>query len=250
MNVGSDLTNGIIVKTGEMVARSIRSQIASGELEPGDRLMTEDELMVSFHLARPTVREGLRILESQGLIEIQRGRHGGGVIKHPSDDHLAQSLALSLQLRKITYRDLEEAALVIEPGLAGRLAQSHTTQDIEELTRIVDRAAEAAARNDRISFGAAVAEFHEEVVTRSGNVTLATMARLLRELRAEYYVWASTVARDKSLIELAARSYRRLVRLIEIGDSSGAEEHWRMQVAYTSYNAPEQDRPIRFTSLE
>jgi DNA-binding FadR family transcriptional regulator len=238
-------TNDEGLKSGELVARDLRSRIARGDLQPGDRLPPEDELMAALGLARTTVREGLRILESQGLIEVRRGRQGGGRVTHPTVEYLAKSLALTLQLQGVTYRDLDEAAQLIEPALAGRLATEHTDEDMAVLTAAVDRAAAAARANDRSAFGLAATAVHEAVSTRSGNTTLATLSRLLHELRTEYYTWA-VVSSDQSTMERAARSYRRLVRLVQAGDAAGAEEHWRVQLSYIKSTHVAMDEPIPF----
>lgn len=240
-------TEGTGVKTGEMVARALRSRIARGELKPGDRLPPEDELMANLGLARTTVREGLRILESQGLIEVRRGRQGGGRVTHPRVEHLAQGLALTLQLQDVTYHDLDGASQLIEPALAGRLARTRTDEDLAALAAAVEEAAVAARANDREAFSAAATAFHEEVVARAGNSTLATLSRLLHELRSEYYLWASQRTTDQKTFERAVRSYRKLIRLIEAGDEAGAEEHWRRQMAYiASVPGIEYDATIPF----
>src|SRR3989442_5029833 len=109
-------------KTGEVVAERLRRQIARGELTIGQRLPPEDELMAQFGIARTTLREALRVLESQGLLEIRRGRTGGPVVTMPRIDSLAEGLAVTLQPQATTAGDLDAARQLIEPRLAGRLA--------------------------------------------------------------------------------------------------------------------------------
>lgn len=247
MSTVDETSDGSAVKSGEVVARTLRNRIARGELHPGDRLPPEDELMANLGLARTTVREGLRILESQGLIQVRRGRQGGGRVTHPSVERLAESLALTLQLQKVSYRDLDQASQLIEPALAGRLARTHTDEDIAALRALVDRAGTAAERNDRQAFGMAATDLHEAIVARAGNETLATLSRLLHELRAEYYLWASDQTPGQKMFERAVRSYRKLVRLIELGDALAAEDHWRKQIVYTSgHGERDYDQPISF----
>ncbi|MEI8241045.1 MAG: GntR family transcriptional regulator, partial [Actinomycetota bacterium] len=67
-------------KTGEAVAAFLRRRIVRGELPVGTKLPTEEELTERFGIARTTLREALRVLESQGLIHIKRGRGGGGTV--------------------------------------------------------------------------------------------------------------------------------------------------------------------------
>jgi DNA-binding FadR family transcriptional regulator len=220
-------------KTGAAVARSLRQQIANGELRSGDRLLPEDELMEHFGVARTTLREALRVLESQGLIEIQRGRNGGPRITTPPIDALAQGFALHLQLGGATLGDLDDARQLIEPELAARLARHGTEDDINALAKAIEVAEEAVARQDASAFGAAAAQVHMTVAERGGNQTLALMALLLHDLVQRYYVAAARRS-DPALMNRAVRSYKRLLALVRAGDSEGAFEHWRKQMSFTT----------------
>jgi GntR family transcriptional repressor for pyruvate dehydrogenase complex len=219
-------------KTGEMIAERLRRQIARGELAIGERLPPEDELTATYGIARTTLREALRILESQGLLEIRRGRSGGPVVTMPKIDSLAEGLAVTLQLRGTTAGDLDAARQLLEPRLAGWLASSHTDDDLSALRAAVDRAAAAAASSDRTAFGDAALGVHETIIDRAGNNTLATISGLLHALVARYYVRSASRSDDEKM-HRAVRSYRKLARLIEQGDAAGAEEHWRKQMTFT-----------------
>jgi DNA-binding FadR family transcriptional regulator len=67
-----------VPKIAELIADQIRDQIGSRRLREGDRLPSEPVLMTTFGASRPSVREALRILESDGLITVRRGVTGGG----------------------------------------------------------------------------------------------------------------------------------------------------------------------------
>ena len=60
-------------KTGELLADDLRRRIVRGELREGDALPSEAELMVRFGVSRPTLREALRVLESESLITVRAG---------------------------------------------------------------------------------------------------------------------------------------------------------------------------------
>ena len=73
-------TNGYRVrpqKMADMVAGRIRQMIARGAITDGEWLPTEPELMEQFGVSRPTLREAFRVLESESLISVRRGAHGG-----------------------------------------------------------------------------------------------------------------------------------------------------------------------------
>ena len=167
-------------KAHEVVADEIRQQIVEGALTEGQRLPPEDDLTVQFGVARTTLREALRVLESQGLLEIRRGRGGGPVVTHPDLEPISMALAVVLQLQGTTVGDLDAARQMIEPEIAGWLAFMHATADLTALVAAIDVAAEAADRSDGPAFGLAAVEVHEALVESAGNTTLATLTRLLQ----------------------------------------------------------------------
>lgn len=222
----------VTVKSGEAVARMLRRDIANGDLRSGDHLLPEDELMEHFGIARTTLREGLRILESQGLLTIRRGRHGGPQVTAPPVDRLAQGFALHLQLEHTTIGDLDEARQLIEPALAARLARRHSMDDLDALTHAVELADEAAERDDVAGFSEAAAKVHATLAERTDNHTLALVSLLLHQVVGQYYVIGARHA-TQPLRKQAVRSYRKLLRLIASGDAEGAATHWRKQLTFT-----------------
>jgi len=230
-------------RTSELVADSIRAQVARGELVPGDRFPSEDQLMEVFGVARTTLREALRILESEGLVEVLRGRRGGPRVTRPSVEHLAKAFALTLQLDAVSMSDVYEARMLVEPQLAGMLAKERSRETLRELQVAIDRAAVAADSGDGVAFGEAAAAVHVAIAERSGNASLGIFAKLLHELVGQFYRRVAPKA-DPAERKRAVRSYRRLYELIEAGDADGAEAHWRRQMAYTARGAAEVDGPI------
>ena len=75
-----DETSSIRVpKAAELVANRIRRAIVTGKLMDGQSLPSESRLMEEFQVSRPTVREGIRVLESLGLVTVGRGARGGAL---------------------------------------------------------------------------------------------------------------------------------------------------------------------------
>ena len=60
-------------KTAELVAGTLRRMVVDGQLKEGDFLPNEAELMTHFGVSRPTLREAVRVLESERLVEVRRG---------------------------------------------------------------------------------------------------------------------------------------------------------------------------------
>lgn len=219
-------------RTSEVVAASIRSQIARGELKAGDRFPPEDELMEVFGIARTTLREALRILEAEGLVTVLRGRRGGPRVTTPTVEHMTRMFALLLQIEGVALTDVHDALAVVEPPLAGRLAASHTPEALAELTAAIDAAAAAAGvEDDGTAFGEAAAAVHHTLLRNAGNTSLSILGQLLHEVIAQYYRRSgqhATAAERRRAI----RSYRKFLGLVTEGDSAAAEEHWNLLMHY------------------
>ena len=70
-----------VPKMAEVIVERLRRQIVRGELTEGEALPSEHELQARFGVSRPTLREAFRILESESLITVRRGAHGGALVR-------------------------------------------------------------------------------------------------------------------------------------------------------------------------
>ncbi|MFV0318587.1 MAG: FadR/GntR family transcriptional regulator [Microthrixaceae bacterium] len=235
-------------KTHAVLAEELRDRILRGELAEGDRLPIEEDLTVEFGVARTTLREALRVLESQGLITIRRGRGGGPIVTHPDLAPISMAFAVSLQLQGTTVSDLDEARRLIEPQIAGRLARHHRAEDLKALAAAIDAADEAAEADDGMEFGLAAADVHEALVESSGNKTLSTLSKLLQYMVRAYYT-RNTDRFDQALMRRAVRGYRRFFEYIEAGDAEAAVAHWDATMRYT-IDAHDPGEPVTVLSIE
>src|ERR1700721_4766885 len=105
-----------VPKMAELVAGDLRRRILRGELVENDALPSESALMQRFGVSRPTLRGAFRVLESESLISVRRGAHGGARVHLPNADSAARHTALVLEHRGVTMQDVYVARGVIEPG--------------------------------------------------------------------------------------------------------------------------------------
>jgi GntR family transcriptional regulator, transcriptional repressor for pyruvate dehydrogenase complex len=213
----------------QQIADELRSLIVSGALSEGELLGHEPDLVERFGVSRPSLREALRILEAEGLITVVRGVHGGVVVHEPDERMTARTAALVLQARNVPLDDVFEARSLLEPIAARNLAAKRGRKAAaKELRHLI--AGEEAAIGDPEMFGIANAAFHQRLVFLAGNQTLTIVAEMLSEVvtRAVTAVsQADDVVGSRSVRQRGIRSQKRLVELIEAGDSAAAEEHWR-----------------------
>jgi DNA-binding FadR family transcriptional regulator len=222
-------------KTAELIASYIRGQVVRGELRTGDSLPPETVLMEMFGVSRPTLREAFRILESESLITVRRGARGGARVVSPDIAVAARYVGLLLQMGGTTIADVYEARTVIEPAAAGLLAARRSGQDLEDLNACVEHLVVLVESDkqfrDADAWSQGIMRFHDLVLERSGNRTLAVQAGVLREVVAMHL--STVVMRTfdhpdtQDQFRKLVRSYRKLVLLIDARDADGAERHWR-----------------------
>jgi DNA-binding FadR family transcriptional regulator len=213
----------------EAIAEQIRSQIAKGVLRPGDMLPSERVLLETYDVARPTMRGALRILESDGLISVERGARGGPRVAALDITPIAPRVGLHLQLRGTRLRELIEVQGMIQPGAAALAARARDAEDLDRLRTAVSRCAEAQAPDELVS---AAQSFGDAVLRASHNHVLTLYAELtgalLRVGLGAYVTKSGISARQlEASIRWSARQFGALVDLIEARDSAQAEQFWR-----------------------
>ena len=157
-------------KMAELVARDIRRRIISGELEPGQSLPAEAEMMKTYEIARPTLREALRMLENDQLLLVRQGSHRGWRVRLPDPSLTARNVTMLLELRGATLRDVYVARMIFEPP-ACRMAAERATDDGVARLRLT-LAEELDADDDRLTYPIVAWRFHSELAELSGNATL------------------------------------------------------------------------------
>lgn len=218
----------------QQIADELRQLIIAGELDEGDSLGNETDLIGRFGVSRPSLREALRILETEGLISVIRGVRGGVVVHRPDQRQTARTAALVLQARNVPLADVFKARAVIEPAAAALVAASRGRKGAgKRLRELIE--AEAGAIDDPERFAVAHAAFHAELVALAGNQTLSIVSEMLDEVVTRAVIAGSQ--RDgegNSPLVVRRRGVRgqeRLVELIEAGDAKAAEDHWRTHLA-------------------
>ncbi len=126
----------------KQIAEQIQTQILDGTITAGDRLPGETELAEMFGVTRSTVREGLRQLESEGLVCRPTPRRLE--VATPQIDQLATRSWRAMVLMNVTFRELWQVALETEPLAAALAAECATDEEVEELEQLHRQLVEAA----------------------------------------------------------------------------------------------------------
>ncbi len=151
-----------------MLASAITEQILEGKMCVGDQLPTEAELCTQFGVNRSTVREGTRVLEEASLLRRESAKRL--LVNLPSRQDVGSQLERVLLLHEITFDELLEAMLILEPTMARMAASRSRRAAVKELE------ANVAATEKAIAAGRSVVEldiaFHGKIASLCGNRAL------------------------------------------------------------------------------
>lgn len=215
----------------EMVADAIRAQIVAGTLPDGTMLPKQDQLISEFQVSRPSFREALRILESEGLVSVRRGNVGGVQVHAPTPENAARTLGLVLQARNVALDDLAAALAVIEPACA-----AHCAQRSDRMVGLVPQLRElnirCAAVDPQDMAGAALIfeEFHHAIINGCGNATLVIVMGALESLWSLHkQAWAQYAEEvgagpTPNLRAGVIAAHREITDAIEAGDAGLAHQ--------------------------
>ncbi|MFI1256494.1 FadR/GntR family transcriptional regulator [Streptomyces netropsis] len=163
----------------DQVIAGLRNQITSGEWPVGSRIPTEPELVEQLGVARNTVREAVRALAHNGLLDIRQG----------SGTYVAATSELAgVMRRRFAQADplhVAELRSALETKAAGLAARRRTEADLRQLDTLLERREQAWDSGDAERFVEADATLHSAVVAAAHN-----------EVLAELYADLGSVVRD------------------------------------------------------
>ena len=173
-------------KTYERIIEHIRGEISSKKLRPGDRLPPEANLARSLGVSRPTVREALKVLESQNVLRSSTGPTGGTFVNAIDGagvaEYLKDSISLLLDVDELALEELWEVREVTDVPAAELAALRRTEQDLFVIEKTVemDELKKGVSIVSDITFHRAIAEASKNrmlsLFAGSIHMTLRTMA--------------------------------------------------------------------------
>lgn len=227
-------------KLSHLVADALRMQIANGELGTGAQLPAEAVLLQQFGVSRPTLREALRVVESEGLIRLGRGARTGATVLGPSVDAAARYGELYLATQKTTLGEVHEVRTLLEPSLVASLATRHSSKLVRMLEDCVREQRAALERGDFVAAVKALNLFHRAVVDASENRALSLLAGILEGIPAKVYprfLQSGDTPAQRAFRERTKESVEAHAQLLEIisrGEARKAESFWRTYMEETA----------------
>lgn len=219
-----------VPKAGELVAAHLRRQIVTGELREGDALPPESALMTQFGVSRPSLREAFRILESEQIIQIRRGAHGGAYVLVPDAAAAGRYAGTLLQYHGATLADVHHARAVLEATAVSTLAKKRSAADLRRLEKAL------AEGEDLLGDPIAYAEkhvlgFHRLLAELAGNQTMLVLGDIVLAVIERHNQSFINAHRDdenaKPSVKVTQKAHVKVVDLIRGKQGDKAATFWR-----------------------
>lgn len=201
--------------------------IVDNALVQGDKLPREAEMVDLYGVGRETLREALRLLETQGLITLRRGPGGGPVVASAEAVNLGRIATLYFQMVGATYLEVVEAWFFAEGVLAERAARNpDAAQRLAAMSPYFVEPDDSPDTTSVDTFMSMHTGFHEELGRLGGNrvlhLSLASFGQIIS-------YQAGVVEDPRKLRQLIHADHGNLARAVAAGHHKAAralmEEH-------------------------
>lgn len=199
----------------QRIANHVRELIASEQLHPGERLPAERDLARMLGVSRVPIREAMRTLAAQGLIEIRRGQ--GMYVASSAVDATVDQLTNALLKQRDLLAELFAVRRLLEPASAQWAAARRDPDEIAKLEGLLADM-QIAAESDPPDYdliGDRDMQLHVSVAMASDNRVLVRMLQAIQDLHREQL---ETSLRYKDRLQSTLKDHARLVGAIRAGD--------------------------------
>jgi GntR family transcriptional repressor for pyruvate dehydrogenase complex len=197
------------------LAESLRAQIHSGQLSPGDRLPNERDFAALLGVGRITMREAIRVLVTDGYLVSKRGNCGGTFVTDLAQPH--QAWLKRIEMKPGWIDDLFEYRKAVEMRAAELAALRHSAEHLEEMRQAIEEGADPASRS---AFRLADHHFHVAVAVASGSERLTAA---ITGARGELFVPTDQFAFPDHFAQ-THDEHAQILAAIEAHDAEGARE--------------------------
>ena len=211
MSVFSPVTSE---STGDLLADDLRAAILDGRIAPGDRLI-EMDLAAQFETSRAPVREAIRLLAGERLVQLRRNR--GAVVVTPTIEDVLEVYAIRLSLGAIAL---------------AHAVQAHSGDNLDDARALLDRMRDPIVRED------ANAMVEADLAVQAAIFALSGLPRICSALSAteneiRFFVSALDITYDTLDRDSQIRNHGRVLDAIAAGDPQTAISTWEVHIERT-----------------
>jgi DNA-binding FadR family transcriptional regulator len=229
-NTSAAFTAKAVQRPRQQVEDQIRAAIRSGVVKTGQKLPTEVALSRDFGVSRTTVREALRSLVADGLIEKVPGAGGGSFVRmldhHSFGAELGQDMENLLRVGSIVYREAADVRRMLEVPCVRLAAANRSADEAAELREIVDQ--QKKLSHDDPQVPELDVRFHSLIGQASGNRVAAAFVSALHQVTEPVH----HLDLDAEVGRRTVSQHMAIVRAVEKRDQDAAE---RAMLDHLSY---------------
>lgn len=215
-------------RVSHRVADQIRNLILEGKLKPGDKLPSERELSKVVGVGRLSLREGLRILESSGILQTRYGVHSGTYVSEVRIEDLTERFLDILKLSDITIAQLTEARL--EVGLINlkyfmERASEDDVQKLDACVKEIERQLKLGLQTREENI-----HFHQLIAQGSNNLVFILLHHALLD------IWRHFLSRFDSPLEHSKKvleGKKKMLKYIKEGNVEKASSAMSYYILYS-----------------
>jgi GntR family transcriptional regulator, transcriptional repressor for pyruvate dehydrogenase complex len=204
--------------TGRLIG-IFKRLISEGSMAAGTRLPAERELAEKLGVSRSSLRQALKVLEIMGVISQRVG--DGTYVNAGAPSLLGEPLDFLILLDGISFHELMEARLIVEPELAARAARRATREDIVALANV--HATMELNKKDAAVLAEADLLFHQTISGIAGNRVCSTMFAAVHQSVHRQIAMTAKLAQPEHTLTM----HRRILTAIRKGSAEEARQRMR-----------------------
>jgi GntR family transcriptional repressor for pyruvate dehydrogenase complex len=198
-------------RLSDRIGDELKRMILHGDLKRGVKLPTEEQLAAQLKVSKVSVREALRNLEAEGLIEKRRGIRGGSFVAHPGSEKMGEWVVNYFRVGMITPEELVDFRQTLEPALVALAVERRTEKDLEGIKSLIDEIDERVRRG-QASTPKAV-EFHRLIGDACHNRLISMVMEALVKVFEEILAKVPLTLKDAEYdLEHCKKIYETLVQ--------------------------------------
>ena len=227
----------------QQVADDIYKMITEDKIfAPGEQLPNENTLSSRLGVSRATLREAIRILAAQGVLDVYRGR--GTFIS--SDIYTLNDIGLeSMERVRVHLKDLYEARLLFEPEIASIVCRRASDAELKKIFEVGAEVEKVIlAGKDRTEMDS---EFHKILVKASHNEFLQRLFPIIdKSIQEAIKLNGCKLPSEDLLAKDTLRDHALLMEFLKKRDAVSARNAMSIHLHHiiTNLNINSDDEPI------
>jgi len=214
-------------RLSDQIRDEIKRMILRCDLKRGVKLPTEERLAAQLKVSKVSVREALRNLETEGLIEKRRGMHGGSFVAHPGSEKMGEWVVNYFRVGMITPEELVDFRTTLEPALVALAVDRRTDKDLKAIKALIDEI-DQGVRRGKLNTHKAV-EFHrligEACHNRLISMVMEALVKVFEEILAKV---PRTLEDAKYDLDHCKKIYQTLVQRKKVKAQDLMVEHFEI----------------------